>query len=101
VALRRAQDDDYHLIITDLVMPNLDGLEMVRELRETGVLAEIIVMTAYSTLDRAVEAHGLGVSDYLLKPFENLAEVGEVVGAAATRHRRWRRAITRTIDRGG
>jgi len=32
VALRRAQDDDYHLIITDLVMPNLDGLEMVREL---------------------------------------------------------------------
>lgn len=97
-ALEKIRNDAYHLLITDLVMPRMAGLELVRALRDAGALAEIIVITAYSTLDRAVEAYALGVSDYLLKPFENLAEVGDVVGAAATRHRRWRRALARTVD---
>ena len=98
-ALELAKAGDHHMVITDLVMPDLDGLALVRQLRDADTLAQIIVVTAYSTLDRAVEAYSLGVSDYLLKPFDNLDEVGEVVAAAASRYRRWRKALTRTIDR--
>jgi len=99
-ALRRLEEGLYHLLITDLVMPGMDGLELVRRLRETDSLAEVIVMTAFSSLDRAVEAYRLRISDYLLKPFESLEQVGSVVRQAEARHRRWREALIRTMDGG-
>lgn len=99
-AVERALAGDYHIVITDLAMPRLDGLELVRTLKREGCLAEIIVITAYSTLDRALEAYSLGVADYLLKPFENLSQVGQVIDAAAERHRRWRKALAHTIQQG-
>jgi len=96
-ALDRLEEGLYHLLITDLVMPGMNGLELVRRLRQTDSFAEIIVMTAFSTLDRAVEAYRLRVSDYLLKPFESLEHVGSVVRQAEARHRRWREALIRTM----
>ncbi len=97
-ALQRLEEGLYHLLITDLVMPKMDGLELVRRVRETDSLAEIIVMTAFSTLDRAVEAYRLRISDYLLKPFESLDQVESLVRQAEARHRRWRDALLRTLD---
>lgn len=97
-ALERLEAEVFHLVITDLVMPQLDGLELIRKLREGGGLTQMVVMTAFSSLDRAVEAYRLGVSDYLLKPFESLGEVETVVRQAEARYRRWRSAVVRTVD---
>jgi len=100
-ALARVQDEIFHVVLTDLVMPQMDGMELIRRLKEARAMTEIIVMTAFSSLDRAVEAYRLGVSDYLLKPFESLEQVGYVVGQAETRLRRWRQALVRTLEEGG
>lgn len=94
-------EETFHVILTDLVMPGMDGIELVRRLRQAESMAQLIVMTAFSTLDRAVEAYHLGVSDYLLKPFESLDQVATVVQEAEARFQRWRAALTKTLREAG
>ena len=59
------------LIITDIKMPRMDGLEMLRRLRENGNRAQVILLTAYSDFAYAQTALKLGAVDYLLKPFHD------------------------------
>ncbi|MBD5133680.1 MAG: response regulator [Clostridiales bacterium] len=59
------------LIITDLKMPKMDGLEMLRRLRERGCTAYVIILTAYDSFEYAQSALRLGAVDFLLKPFHD------------------------------
>ena len=59
------------LIITDLKMPKMDGLEMLRRLRERGNNAYVIILTAYDSFEYAQSALRLGAVDFLLKPFHD------------------------------
>jgi excisionase family DNA binding protein len=67
-AVDRLQATDYDLLITDLRMPGMDGLSVIREIRRHSELP-VIVITAYSTEANAIEALNLGVMGYLTKPF--------------------------------
>ena len=60
-----------NLIITDVRMPRMDGIEMLSKLRERGCRAHVILLTAYSDFAYAQSALRLGADDYLLKPFRN------------------------------
>ncbi len=73
--IRRCRPD---LIVTDIRMPRLDGLEMLRTLREEGNEAFVILLTAYSDFAYAQTAVRLGAEDYLLKPFHD-GELEEIV----------------------
>ena len=59
------------LIITDLKMPKMDGIEMLRTLRSQGCTAYVIILTAYDNFSYAQSALRLGAVDYLLKPFHD------------------------------
>ncbi|HWP51201.1 MAG TPA: response regulator, partial [Clostridia bacterium] len=59
------------IIITDIKMPKMDGIEMVRLLRERGNMAHVIILTAYGSFSYAQSAIKLGAADYLLKPFHD------------------------------
>lgn len=59
----------YDLILTDLRMEGSDGLSVLRSVKQHQPLTEVIVMTAYGTIESAVEAMRLGASDYIQKPF--------------------------------
>ncbi|WP_019865925.1 sigma-54-dependent transcriptional regulator [Methylovulum miyakonense] len=58
------------LVITDLRMPNLDGIGLLRQLREKNNDIPVIVVTAYGTVESAVDAMKYGASDYIVRPFE-------------------------------
>lgn len=60
-----------NLIITDVRMPRMDGIEMIEELRRRGYRAHVIILTAYSDFSYARSALQLGADDYLLKPFRD------------------------------
>ncbi len=57
------------LVLTDLKMPRLGGLDLIREIRRRSPGTRIVLMTAYGTVETAVEAMKFGASDYVLKPF--------------------------------
>lgn len=60
-----------HIIITDVAMPRMDGIQMLTKLREMGNRAYVIILTAYSDFAYAQSAIRLGAVDYLLKPFHD------------------------------
>jgi two-component system response regulator YesN len=66
--IRRYQPD---LVITDVNMPKMDGIEMLRQLRAEGNRAQVVLLTAYSDFNYAQAALKLGAADYLLKPFQD------------------------------
>jgi two-component system, NtrC family, response regulator HydG len=59
----------YDLVLTDLRMGEFDGIDVLRAIKQAQPLAEVIVMTAYGTIESAVEAMKLGAFDYIQKPF--------------------------------
>ena len=69
-ALNALADSDVDVIVTDLSMPTISGTDLLRRLRERGVTAPVLVMTAFGTIASAVEAMKLGAFDYLCKPFD-------------------------------
>lgn len=69
-ALQVTQDEQIDLIITDLQMPNLDGLGLLKQLRAKSNTVPVIMVTAHGTVETAVTAMQYGASDYILRPFE-------------------------------
>jgi two-component system, NtrC family, response regulator HydG len=61
--------DSFDLVLTDLKMGTTDGIQVLRHAKEAAPLTEVIVMTAYGTIESAVEAIRLGAHDYIQKPF--------------------------------
>jgi two-component system nitrogen regulation response regulator GlnG len=69
-ALRTAQAEPFDLVFLDVRMPGLDGLTVLRRLREARPDATVVVMTAHGTMDTAIQAMQHGAYDYLAKPFD-------------------------------
>ena len=77
-ALKRLQETTPDLVITDLKLPGIGGLEFLEAVKRANAALPVIVMTAFGTVETAVEAMKAGASDYVLKPF-SLAEMRMVV----------------------
>jgi DNA-binding NtrC family response regulator len=60
---------NYDLILLDIIMPELDGIEILRRIKEAGISSEVVIITGYATIQTAVEAIKLGAADYISKPF--------------------------------
>src|SRR5215475_6765453 len=69
-ALRKAESSRPDLIILDYMMPDLSGLEVLKELRKRENDAPVVMITAYGTMERAVEAMKEGAYDFITRPFE-------------------------------
>jgi DNA-binding NtrC family response regulator len=68
-ALAKLKANDYSLILLDLKMPGMDGMQVLRRIREVRPEVRVIVITAYGTVESAVEAMKLGTVDFVQKPF--------------------------------
>lgn len=81
-AIQRVQQEAFDVVLTDLRMPNVDGMEVLRGVQRAAPETQVIVMTAYGTIESAVEAIRRGAYDFLAKPFkedELLLRVGKAV----------------------
>ena len=61
------------IVMTDIKMPGMDGLEVLRKIRESGQEAEVIVITGHGDMDTSIAALQLGASDYITKPVRDAA----------------------------
>ncbi len=69
-AISMARDRSWDIILLDLKMPGMDGLETMSRLKKVIPETEILMMTAYGSIDTAVQAMKEGAFDYLVKPFD-------------------------------
>ncbi len=69
-ALDRLSKQEYQLMLTDIVMPEMDGVELLEKAKDMFPGLCVVMMTAYATVETAVEAMKIGAIDYLLKPFD-------------------------------
>jgi len=77
----------FHVLVTDLKMPRLDGMGLTRHVRAEHPEVEIVILTAFGTVGDAVEAMKLGAFDYLQKPIGSPAELRMVIERAVERYR--------------
>lgn len=68
--IKQVRSSSVDLVISDLRMPDLDGLDMIREIRTLSSPPDVITITAFGTIETAIKAIKLGAFDYLTKPFE-------------------------------
>jgi two-component system, OmpR family, response regulator len=68
-ALLAAMADDFDLMIVDRMVPHLDGLSLVRTIRQTGIHVPVLFLTALNGIDDRVQGLEAGADDYLVKPF--------------------------------
>src|SRR5687768_980669 len=86
--LDHARNTDYHAILVDIMLPGKDGLQVVREIRESGSSVPILALTARDALDDRVAGLDSGCDDYLPKPFafdELLARLRALLRRASSR----------------
>ncbi len=69
-ALAKAQETHFDIMLLDVKMPRMDGITVLKNLRESNADTAVVVMTAHGAIQDAVEAMKLGAHDYLLKPFD-------------------------------
>lgn len=68
--LQKAKELNPALVLMDMKMPGMDGIETLRELRRSGLTTKVVMMTAYGELDMISEAKELGAIAYVTKPFD-------------------------------
>ena len=101
-ALDMLRQDSFHLVLADLKMPEVDGLEVLRQARELAPQAVVLMLTGYASVESAIEALREGAYDYLVKPCSadelklkierglervRLAEERQQIGRASCRER--------------
>src|SRR6185312_10577897 len=68
-ALERLEAQDFDVIVTDILLPGLSGLELLERSRVLSPLSGVVMITGHATVDTAIEALQKGAADYLKKPF--------------------------------
>jgi DNA-binding NtrC family response regulator len=88
-ALKMIKETKYHIILSDIVMPEMNGLELLTHIKEYDPLAQVIMMTGYSTMETTMLSLEKGASDYILKPFKDSQDVIKIVKMSEEKLNRW------------
>ncbi|MFP4686600.1 MAG: response regulator [bacterium] len=92
VAGERIKESSYSIIMLDINMPKISGIELLEDIKDVEPSCEVIMITGFNSLDKTLDARDRGASEYLLKPLD-MQNVREVVEAAGDRVQRWQNAL--------
>jgi DNA-binding NtrC family response regulator len=93
-ALKVVEDGSAKIILTDIKMPEMNGIDLLEKVKKINGLVQVIIMTGYGSLENTVRCLEQGANDYLLKPFKNLTEVKNVLDLTIEKLARWEKVIT-------
>jgi diguanylate cyclase (GGDEF)-like protein len=95
-ALKKCAATEYDLILTDMKLPGLDGLSLIKKLKSGNISTDVIVITGYGSIENAVECMRAGALDYLIKPF-TVDQIQVAVRKALDHRELRRRALEREL----
>ncbi len=97
-ALKKIEDMRFHIILTDINMPEMDGIEMLEEIKKFRGETIVIMITAYTSMMKVSNSRLHGAADYILKPFRDLTETDEAIERAYQQILRWENVVKETIQ---
>lgn len=99
-ALARLEHEEIDLVVLDLQMPGVDGIAVLRKIKELKPLIEVIMLTGHATVETAIEGMKLGAFDFLIKPTETeelVEKINRAFGRKAEQDERIREAEVERI----
>ncbi len=85
--LLKLEENGFALVLADIKMPGMDGIELLRRVRELDKNIVFVVMTAYASMETAIKAIKYGAYDYLGKPFDDTEKILTVIERGLSRYR--------------
>ena len=95
-ALEKVKKEKIHIMLSDIMMPEMSGVELLEKVKAADGLTQVIMMTAFSTVNRVVECLEKGANDYLLKPFDDLEDVQKIIDVTAEKLDRWKSVLVQS-----
>ena len=92
-AVRILETKRIDVVITDVMMPDMNGIELLRYIKEHNPTLRPIVITGYVTLDNALSCLRLGAETFIFKPLQDLAELEDAVKRIEERLKNWQRKL--------
>lgn len=97
-ALEKIQNKKYHIVVIDIVMPNIDGIELLIAIKQYDPMTQVIMMTESSTMDRILKSLEYGANDYMLKPFKSEDYFLATINHSVQKLERWRDAFIQIVQ---
>ena len=92
-AVEMMKENLFNMVVSDIRMPGLSGVELLRELRAVNPLVNIIIITGYSNMSYVVDCLASGAVDYFTKPIRDMDLFLQVIGQTQKRMERWTQAM--------
>jgi len=96
-AVEKLGAGDFSLVVTDMKMPNMDGLSFLKEVRRRDSVLPVLVITGFGTVENAVETMKEGATDYLMKPF-SFDALAKTIGSILSRRTTGRELLTENAE---
>ena len=98
-ALEMIKNNKFHIVITDIVMPNMNGIDLLKAAKSYDALTQVIMMTGYSTMEITIQSLEFGANDYILKPFKSIEYIIEIIDYSIQKLERWRESIRGLVSK--
>ncbi len=83
----------YNIVLTDIRMPGMDGIELLHAIKDINPLCNVIIITAYSNMNYIIDGFSAGACDYFSKPFNDIDVLVTAVKNSIERVSRWRKGM--------
>ena len=96
-AFEKVENDKYQIVLIDADLSGEDGIELLKEIKSYDSLAQVIMMSEHSTMEKILASLEFGANDFLQKPFANAERVLQAVEYSIQKLERWRESIIQLV----
>ncbi|MBF0315455.1 MAG: response regulator [Oligoflexia bacterium] len=88
-AMKMIESRNYHIVITDIAMPGMNGVDLIKKIKTYNGMIQIVMITGYTTTVNVLDSLRRGASDFFFKPFDDIYKVVDSINSIVERIKRW------------
>ena len=96
--LEKVESGKYHIVFIDADVPDMGGIELLKEIKSYDALTQVIMTAGHSTMEKILSSLECGANDYIIKPFKSMEHVMQVVDYSVQKLERWREAVIQAVN---
>ncbi len=98
-ALEKIQNENYMIVVSDIMMPEMSGIEMLKKIKKSNGMIQVIMMTGVVTIENVLGCLSNGANDLFLKPLNELESIKNAVDEATAKLEKWESIIKTMVTR--